>query len=204
VTSCSVLALWFCGLAVTPNFIQEELVLKAAMAEYKLDDKSGSTLTLLLFSDVNNSKELLDYMQAGTLDPELAFFNALLIPHVFPVLAAAHKSLLAKCRGRLTTRTLHSELVYNYSGSKHITESLKRCGINDSTTYVLVARFNATLDELEATRRLIHGTEISLSELPIRADKAQIQKHYKVSSLELGISSLADAIVCRIAVRDAL
>lgn len=174
------------------------------MAEYKLDDKTGTTLHLLLFSDVTNSKELLDYMQAGTLDPELAFLNALLIPDVFPVLAAAHKSLLAKCRGCLTTKTVHSELVYNYSGSKHITESLKRCGINDGTTYILVARFNATPDELEATRRLIHGTEISLSELPVRADKAQIQKHYKVSSLELGISSLADAIVCRIAVRDAL
>jgi len=105
------------------------------MTEYKLYDKTGTTLHLLLFSDVTNSKELLNYMQAGTLDPELAFLNALL---------------------------------------------------------------------LEATRRLIHGTEISLSELPIRADKAQIQKHYKVSSLELGISSLADAIVCRIAVRDAL
>jgi len=117
------------------------------MTEYKLYDKTGATLHLLLFSDVTNSKELLNYMQAGTLDPELAFLNALLIPHVFPVLAAAHKALLSKCRGCLTTKTLHSELVYNYSGSKHITESLKRCGINDSTTYVLVARFCATPDE---------------------------------------------------------
>jgi len=39
---------------------------------------------------------------------------------VFPVLAAAHKALLSKARESLTTRTLHSELVYNYSGSKHV------------------------------------------------------------------------------------
>lgn len=42
------------------------------------------------------------------------------IPDIFPVLAAAHKALLAKSRESLTTRTLHSELVYSYSGSKHV------------------------------------------------------------------------------------
>lgn len=87
-------------------------------------------------------------MQAGTLEPEVAFLNASLvsasghridassllyfwfpdiyhlqlrqIPDVFPVLAAAYKTLVAKSRESLTTRTLHSELVYNYSGSKHV------------------------------------------------------------------------------------
>jgi hypothetical protein len=42
------------------------------------------------------------------------------VPDVFPVLAAAHKALLSKARESLTTRTLHSELVYNISGSKHV------------------------------------------------------------------------------------
>lgn len=94
-------------------------------------------------------RELVDLMQAGTLEPEVAFLNASLvrasghwintssfytfymswyyqfylrqIPDVFPVLAAAYKTLIAKSRDSLTTRTLHSELVYNYSGSKHVT-----------------------------------------------------------------------------------
>lgn len=100
------------------------------------------------------------------------------IPDVFPVLAAAHKTLVSKSRGSLTTRTLHSELVYNYSGSKHvilsdflhladcclflcgfvrvifefnlmqITESLRRCGISDSSSYVLAACFNTSPDEV--------------------------------------------------------
>jgi hypothetical protein len=42
------------------------------------------------------------------------------VPDVFPILAAALKALLSKTRESLTTRTLHSELVYNYSGSKHV------------------------------------------------------------------------------------
>ncbi|XP_022897119.1 EKC/KEOPS complex subunit Tprkb [Olea europaea var. sylvestris] len=170
----------------------------------KAFDVGGTTLFLALFSDVNNSKELLDLMQAGTLEPEIALLNALLIPDVFPVLAAAHKTLVAKSRGALTTRTLHSELVFNYSGSKHISESLKRCGISDSTSYILVARFGASADEVTAIKELIKGAEIKLEELEGRANQAQIQKHYKIPALELGISSLSDAITCRIAARDAL
>lgn len=100
------------------------------------------------------------------------------------MLAAAHKTLVSKSRESLTTRTLHSELVYNYSGSKHvklsfnqppsfvtkfyagretiltfgihsqITESLKRCGISESSTYVLAARFAASLDEVRLYDRI--------------------------------------------------
>ncbi|XP_010270057.1 PREDICTED: EKC/KEOPS complex subunit cgi121 isoform X2 [Nelumbo nucifera] len=143
-------------------------------------------------------------MQAGTLEPEVAFLNASLIPDIFPVLAAAYKTLLAKSRETLTTRTLHSELVYSYSGSKHITESLKRCGISENSTYILAALFDASDDEMKAVEKLINGKEIDLEELEGRADQAQIQKHYKITGLELGISSLADAITCRIASRDAL
>ncbi|XAR72897.1 hypothetical protein NMG60_11019687 [Bertholletia excelsa] len=170
----------------------------------KVFEVDGSTLSLALFSDVSNAKELLKLMQAGTLEPEVALLNALLIPDIFPVLAAAHKTLLARSRDSLTTRTLHSELVYNYSGSKHITESLKRCGISESSTYILVARFGASADEMEAVEKFIHGKEIDLEELLGRANQAQIEKHYKISGSELGISSLADAITCRIAARDAL
>lgn len=168
----------------------------------KVFEINGNSISLSLFKDVTNSKELLDSMQAGTLEPEVAFLNASLIPDIFPVLAAAHKTLVAKSRKSLATRTLHSELVYNYSGSKHITESLKRCGISDTMTYVLVARFNTPLDEINSIEKLINGKEIDLEELEGRANQAQIQKHYKITAPELGISSLADAISCRIAARD--
>ncbi|XP_035834782.1 EKC/KEOPS complex subunit Tprkb isoform X4 [Helianthus annuus] len=142
----------------------------------KVYELSGTTLSVALFTDVANSKyyfctlffrlnlcvietlilarELLELMQAGTLEPEVALLNASLIPDIFPVLAAAHKTLVAKSRDSLTTRTLHSELVYNYSGSKHISESLKRCGISDSTTYILVARFGALEEEVTSSCRL--------------------------------------------------
>ncbi|MBA0640992.1 hypothetical protein Goklo_025589 [Gossypium klotzschianum] len=57
---------------------------------------------------------------------------------------------------------------------------------------------------MKAVEKLINGKEIDLDEFEGRADQAQIQKHYKISGPELGISTLADAITCRIAARDAL
>ncbi|XP_076949091.1 uncharacterized protein LOC143621615 [Bidens hawaiensis] len=170
----------------------------------KVYEVSGTTLSVALYTVVANSKELLEMMQAGTLEPQVALLNASLIPDIFPVLAAAQKTLVAKLRDSLTTRTLHSELVYNYSGSKHISESLKRCGISDSTTYVLVAKFGASEEETIAMKTLIKGKEVELEELDGRANKPQIQKHYKITVAELDISTLGDAIACRIAARDAL
>ncbi|KAL2607881.1 hypothetical protein R1flu_026454 [Riccia fluitans] len=172
--------------------------------EFKLDTHPGHTLHLFLFSDVQNSKDLLNLLQTGALQPELAFLNGSVVPDTFPLLAAAHKSLLSHSRGSLTTRTVHSELIFNYSGSKHITESLKRCGISDNTSYILVARFDASPADVAAVRALVRGNELDLSELPKRADRAVILKHYKISSVELDTSSLEDAIICRIAARDAM
>ncbi|CAM6098531.1 unnamed protein product [Calypogeia fissa] len=172
--------------------------------ELKLDTHPGRTLHLFLFHNVANSGELLQLMQTGALSPELAFLNASLVPDTFPVLAAAHKALVSQAGDSIRTRTLHSELVYNISGSKHIRESLLRCGITDSTSYVLVARFDATPADVEAVRRLVQGTEIDLSELPKRADQGLIHKQYKISSVELENSSLEDAVTLRIAARDAL
>ncbi|KMZ62546.1 TP53RK-binding protein [Zostera marina] len=163
----------------------------------------GRKISLALYTDVTNSKELLQAMQEEKLEPETAFLNAVLIPDVFPVLAAAHIALLAKSRESLKTRTLHSELVYNYSGSKHITESLKRCGISDKTTYVLAARFHSS-SETKTLEKLIEGREIDLEELEARANYGQIKKHYKIFAPELEISTLSEAITCRIAARDAL
>ncbi|KAH0871652.1 hypothetical protein HID58_078674 [Brassica napus] len=131
------------------------------MKVFHLDGEN--TLSVSLFTDVTNSKELLSSILDGSLKLEVSFLNALLI-----------------------------------------TESLKRCGISETTTYILAARFNASPFEMEEVAKLINGKEIDLEELKTQANEAHILKHYKITSQELVISSLGDAIVCRIAARDAL
>uniref|UniRef100_A0A7I4CLR6 EKC/KEOPS complex subunit CGI121 n=1 Tax=Physcomitrium patens TaxID=3218 RepID=A0A7I4CLR6_PHYPA len=172
------------------------------MVEFPVDTHPGHSLHLLLFKDVTNSNELVEAMKAGTLSPELAFFTATLVPSTFPVLVAAHKALLAQSRDNLATRTLHSELIYNYSGSKHISEALRRFGINETSSYILVGRFDATPED--ATRGLIQGSEINLEELSKEASQSLILKYYKITPAELEVSSLEEAVTCRIAARDIL
>ncbi|CAI7735878.1 unnamed protein product [Closterium sp. NIES-54] len=93
-------------------------------------------------------RDLLSQLQSGTMHPEVAFLNATLVPGTFPVLVAAHKALTSAATGCLKSRTLHSELVFNYAASKHIRESLQRCGVAAGTTALLAARFDATQDEV--------------------------------------------------------
>lgn len=45
------------------------------------------------------------------------------VPDLLIVQVAAQKALAAKSRGLLRTRSLHAELVYNLSGSKHVRKS---------------------------------------------------------------------------------
>ncbi|KAL0686919.1 hypothetical protein Bca4012_086596 [Brassica carinata] len=126
-----------------------------------------NTLSVSLFSDVTNSKELLSSILDGTLKLEVSFLNALLIPDVFPLLAAAQKALISKSRD-------------SFSLIK-ITESLKRCGISESSTYILAARFNASPLETEEVAKLINGKEIDLEELKTHANQAHMLKHYKIT-----------------------
>ncbi|GJP37138.1 hypothetical protein CLOM_g12353 [Closterium sp. NIES-68] len=172
------------------------------MASLELEAFPGRKLDLLLFHEVTNSAHLLTRLQSGTLEPEVALLNARLVPGTFPVLVAAHKALTSASMGSLKSRTLHSELVYNYAASKHIRESLQRCGVAAGTSAVLAAKFDATEGELAAIRALVKGTEIDIASLSTSASHADIIKHFKIAAPEMAVWRLEDAIVARIGVRD--
>uniref|UniRef100_A0A6U1JQL4 EKC/KEOPS complex subunit CGI121 n=1 Tax=Tetraselmis chuii TaxID=63592 RepID=A0A6U1JQL4_9CHLO len=160
------------------------------------------SLSVKLFTDVTNGGEIKQGIISGSHAVEAAFVNAALVPDLFVLHLAAMKVLLAEARGKLRTHSLHSELVYNTSGSKHISETLKRWGVSEGTPKLLVARFDATAEEWAAVSELVKGTEVSLDTLGRLADSAQIKKAYKLSQDELKIGGETDAIAMRIAARD--
>jgi len=105
-------------------------------------------------------------------------------------------------RQKLTTQTLHSELVFNLAGSKHITDALTRFGVTDASTTLLVARFDASADDLAALRALVKGTEVDVAGLEALRDQAAMRKAFKCSDQELHVGSLCDAALCKFAARD--
>lgn len=169
---------------------------------WTFEGQPGMTLHIALFSDVTNCRDLQAKVKAGEMDPEVSMLNAAVVASAFVVRVAAQKALASQQRGKLITKSLHAELVYNMSGSRHISESFNRFGVTDSCKHLLVARYDAQPDELQAIAKSVAGQPRPLSDLDGLLDKPLVTKYYKVSPNEFKVGSLADAALLRIAARD--
>ena len=117
---------------------------------------------MILFKNVTNADEvhraLLDLPQ-----PEMALVDPAPTHSLFALHAAAHKVVVDDARGVLTTRTAHSELVYNLSANKHITEGLRRFGMAGDASAVLACRFDATDADVAAMSKVVAGDAVARS-----------------------------------------
>lgn len=177
-----------------------------------MEDNAGHTLAIFLVKECENAAELRSsLLQGGSGLPEVALMDASMILDPAIVHAAAgmawqqHISPTQKIK----TRTLHSELVFSLSGSKNIGRSLAIFGIKDSTRHLLVAMFDASPENVDVLIKAIKGRvvmeeDMIRSELKNICDEEAICMAYKISSIELEVGSITDAILCRIASRDCL
>lgn len=65
-------------------------------------------------------RELRQAVISGSLPVDAAFINAELVPDLFALHLSAYKALVASLAGALKARSLHAELVFGLSGSKHV------------------------------------------------------------------------------------
>ncbi|RLN87391.1 hypothetical protein BBJ28_00026053 [Nothophytophthora sp. Chile5] len=129
---------------------------------------------------------------------------SLLLVAPFQIHTAASRALLCDASGRLTTRSLHAELVFNLSGSRNVSESFRRFGISDACTSVVLCVFDADDATLKSTETLVEGSLLPFSEVGTHLrpeDVKLIKKYYKIQDQELTCSSLVDAVTCRIATK---
>lgn len=77
-------------------------------------------ITHMPFHEFHQYSELRGLIMTGALDPEVSIINASLVPDIFALHVAAYKTLNAEKRGQLKSKTPHSELVFNLSGTKHV------------------------------------------------------------------------------------
>ena len=164
----------------------------------------------MLFKDVTNAAEIHKKLLDRTLEPEVALLDPAPVQSLFALHLAAHKAVVDAERGSLTTRTLHSEVVYNMSASKHITEGLRRFGMDDDASAVLACRFDATADDVAATAANVAGTLVPSGELEAAlaamSDAAKVKKYYRPGELEVkdGVGTVEDAVISRIGAREVL
>uniref|UniRef100_A0A8C4QHM2 Tp53rk binding protein n=1 Tax=Eptatretus burgeri TaxID=7764 RepID=A0A8C4QHM2_EPTBU len=161
---------------------------------------------LLLFDEVRNAAQLRQQVLKGNLP-------AILDP--IQVLAAVNKAVHNHRLQKMKTHGLYSEIIYNLSPSKSITESFRRFGITDNDTSLLVITVDlgggkgcdGGTDDPGIGAKLaasVEGRQLPIGELSLLTDVCKIKKFYKVTEEEERLGGLLDAVVCRMAIREAL
>ena len=108
----------------------------------------------------------------------------------------------------MKTRNLHTEILFNLSPSNSIKESLTNFGASDSQTNLIgvcLRKHDDVTDGMETLLKMVDGAPTKpLCDIEKYNDIDRIAKLYKVGKEEMSIGSLADAVVLRVATKDAL
>ncbi|KAG5845834.1 EKC/KEOPS complex subunit TPRKB isoform X1 [Anguilla rostrata] len=162
------------------------------------------TVTQLLFKDVKNATDLRKNAIAGEISGALINPSVLVDP--FQVLVATNKALHLQKIGKMKTRSLYSEIIFNLSPTNNISEAFKNFGISDSDSAVQVVLVHADAEQnnMDDILSKVDGQQISVHHISSLSNIAKIKKLYKVSPQEELCGSLLDAVICRMATKDVL
>lgn len=167
----------------------------------QLDASTELYVSLALLRNVKNSKRLREKVMEGAL--KCAIMKPSLIVDPFQVIVAANKAALSHASGTMITKSVFTELLFNLSISKNISQSLMKFGIHDDDTDVLVATINkidsSSISEIISE---IDGQVVALDQLKSICDLKLVSKSYKLSETELKTSVPVDLVVSRIATCD--
>ncbi|RXN20371.1 EKC KEOPS complex subunit Tprkb-like protein [Labeo rohita] len=160
-------------------------------------------VTQLLFKDVKNATELRKMAVNGEIKG--ALINPSMVVDAFQILVATNKAVHLHKNGKMKTRSLYSEIIFNLSPTNNISEAFKRFGISDSDSavhIVLVHNKDETLN-IDDIISKVDGEQIAVDQVSDLTDVAKIKKLYKIAPQEEKCGSLLDAVVCRMATKDA-
>lgn len=166
-----------------------------------LDEETGTRITLLLVKNVKNIESLRKKIIAGSLD--CCAIKPCFVVDPLQIAVAANKAAISKKAGKLTTKSVNSELLYNLSVSKNITQSLNTFGIDDKTSDILIVVFEENgVNRVEGMKPEIEGELCDIGEIKHLVNAEQVKKIYKIKDSELKVSTLLDSVISRIAVKD--
>jgi EKC/KEOPS complex subunit CGI121/TPRKB len=168
--------------------------------EVKLNS-SGQKCVLHLFRNVENSGEIKKQLMTGKLD--VTVIKASLIANDLHIFVAANKAALSEIRGKRLTRTIHTEVLYNLSPSKSVTESLKIFGIDDQDQDLIIVIFDddENQSKFKSITDLIQGHPVDWTELTQITDWDNIAKIHGLSSTK-NPEEISDLVISKAGVKD--
>ncbi|KAK3871843.1 hypothetical protein Pcinc_009301 [Petrolisthes cinctipes] len=169
-----------------------------------LEDEGHTTCHVVLFTEVENAAELRQLIMKGQVEASLV--KPEMVVDVFPVVVAANKAVRSQAAKKMVTRSVFSEILFNLSPTKNITESLKTFGLGDSDKSVLAVVLEgseeAQTGRMEKLMTQIKGQVTDLIHLSSLTDEKRVRELYKIPDPELTVSSLSEAVVSRVACKE--
>lgn len=171
---------------------------------YHLDLFPQYKVTVLLFNNVKNVSQLRKKAMDGSI--EGALLNPAMIIDPLQVLVSVNKAIHLQLLGKMKTRSLNSEIIFNLSPTNNISEAFKKFGLSDSDSGVLVVLTDDGTKALNSQEIISHveGQHVPLADLSQLTDFAKVKKVYKIAADEEKIGSILDAVICRMSVKDVL
>nr|XP_015812016.2 EKC/KEOPS complex subunit TPRKB isoform X3 [Nothobranchius furzeri] len=154
-------------------------------------------VTQILYKDVKNAAELRRKAMEGNINGALV--NPTMLVGPFQVLVAANKAVHLQTTGKMKTKTLNAEIIFNLSPTNNISEAFKRFGISDGDHSILVVVVHKS-DEVQFVSdisAMVDGQQLPVDDVSSLSDFNKIKKEEKCGPL-------LDAVVCRMAIKDVL
>ncbi|KAJ6584670.1 CGI-121-domain-containing protein [Mycena capillaripes] len=171
-----------------------------------------------LYTDVSDSallrKRLITASTAEGSDGErereavnFSFIEARLITSVCHLRTAIYQAILAESQGGLRTKTVHSEIIWALNPTNNISEAMRRYGVSDATTALIVVRIGGPEFSAENVERdmdaIVKGTKASFSMLRDLTDWTAVKKYHKLGN-EIGVRDAKDDVERERAVVDGI
>ncbi|XP_050422574.1 EKC/KEOPS complex subunit Tprkb-like [Adelges cooleyi] len=166
------------------------------MKVYSLEN--GLYLGISHFTDVKNVKWLKDNISKYFKDRSPVLIRHSLIVDPFQIVVAANNACSSSKRSTMVTKTLATEILFNLSATKNITQSLRDCsaGDQDEEFFVAIVSDLCNVPEMKIfNEKCLDGKENDVSDI----DETFIKSYYNINEEESNNCSILDSVVTRIA-----